>query len=77
VRSRYLYPLTAHRPERQDSVVQYETAIKADEFLVMARGSADEMGRAKTILATMSPSHLAMHVRADVAEALEKARGAA
>jgi hypothetical protein len=77
VRSRYLYPLTAHRPERQDSVVQYETAIKSDGFLVMAHGSADEMGRAKTILATMSPSHLAMHAGADVGEAPEKARGAA
>ena len=39
----------------KDSVLAYETAIKADDFLVMARGSADEMARAKTILATTSP----------------------
>ena len=29
----------------KDSVLAYETAIKADDFLVMARGSADEMTR--------------------------------
>ena len=32
----------------KDSVLAYETAIKADDFLVMARGSADETARAKT-----------------------------
>ena len=29
----------------KDSVLAYETAIKADDFLVMARGTADEMAR--------------------------------
>jgi len=42
-------------------VLAYETAIKADDFLVMARGSADEMARAKTILATTNPSRLDLH----------------
>jgi hypothetical protein len=45
----------------KDSVVQYETAIKADGFLVMAHGSADEMVRAKSILGTSNPSSLAAH----------------
>jgi len=45
----------------KDSVLAYETAIKADDFLVMARGSADEAAGAKTILATTNPSRLDMH----------------
>ncbi|WP_419728882.1 general stress protein [Lichenicola sp.] len=41
-----------------DSVVQYETAIKADGFLVMAHGTAGEMARAKSILAGTNPLRL-------------------
>ena len=44
----------------KDSVIQYETAIKADGFLVMAHGSAQEMARAKTILGATNPSRLDM-----------------
>jgi hypothetical protein len=53
----------------KDSVLAYETAIKADDFLVMARGSADEMARAKTILATTNPSRLDVHEGLDAAKA--------
>ena len=53
----------------KDSVLAYETAIKADDFLVMARGSADEVARAKTILATTNPSRLDVHEGSDVAKA--------
>jgi hypothetical protein len=42
----------------KDSVLQYETAVKADGFLVMAHGSAEEMARAKTILGEAKPSQL-------------------
>ena len=45
----------------KDSVLQYETAIKADSFLVMAHGTAEEMARAKAILATANPSRLDVH----------------
>jgi uncharacterized membrane protein len=45
----------------KDSVLQYETAIKADDFLVMAHGTADEMARAKSILGTSNPSSLTLH----------------
>lgn len=45
----------------KDSVIQYETAVKADGFLVTARGTAAEMARAKTILGTFNPSHLDLH----------------
>ena len=45
----------------KDSVIEYETALKADAFLVMAHGSAAEMARAKDILGTAKPSRLDMH----------------
>ncbi len=45
----------------KDSVIHYEAALKADRFLVMAHGPADEMSRAKTILGTVNPSALDMH----------------
>ena len=45
----------------KDSVLQYETALKADNFLVMAHGTAAEMARAKAILGTTNPSRLDMH----------------
>jgi hypothetical protein len=45
----------------KDSVVQYETALKADGFLVMVHGTAEEIARARTILGTVSPSQLDVH----------------
>jgi hypothetical protein len=45
----------------KDSVIQYETALKADSFLVMAHGTAEEMARAKAILGTVNPSRLDLH----------------
>jgi hypothetical protein len=52
----------------KDSVIQYETALKADSFLVMAHGTAEEMARAKTILGTANPSRVDVHAGAKVAE---------
>jgi hypothetical protein len=45
-----------------DSVIQYEEAIKADNFMVMAHGTAEEMTRAQTILNTLKPLQLNLHV---------------
>ena len=45
----------------KDSVIQYETALKADNFLVMAHGPAEEIARAKTILETANPSCVDVH----------------
>ncbi len=45
----------------KDSVIQYETAVKADSFLVMAHGAAAEIARAKTILAAAKPLRLDVH----------------
>jgi hypothetical protein len=52
----------------KDSVVAYETALKADNFLVMAHGPAEEMARAKAILGTLNPSRIDLHEGADAAE---------
>lgn len=46
----------------KDSVLNYETAIKADGFLVMAHGTAMEMARAKDILGSGHPSNIEHHV---------------
>ena len=51
----------------KDSVLQYETALKADRFLVMAHGTAEEVARAKTILGTVSPLSLEVHAGANSA----------
>lgn len=45
----------------KDSVIQYETALKTDSFLVMAHGTAEEVARAKAILGTVNPSRLDVH----------------
>ena len=48
----------------KDSIVAYETDLKADKFLVMARGPADEMARAKSLLATFKPARVNDHAMA-------------
>ena len=45
----------------KDSVIQYENDVKADNFLVMAHGAADEVARAKSILGTIKPARLNVH----------------
>lgn len=46
----------------KDSIVTYETALKAGEYLVVAHGSADEAAKARNILSTLKPTNLADHV---------------
>ncbi len=55
----------------KDSVIQYETAIKADSFLVMAHGTAEEVSLAKAILGTLKPSRLDVHTGAKAAKPAE------
>jgi len=45
----------------KDSVIEYETALKTDSFLVMAHGPAMEIARAKAILGTVDPSRVDVH----------------
>ena len=56
----------------KDSVIQYEAAVKADGFLVMAHGTALEMARAKAILATSNPSRLDVHAVAKPANSEDR-----
>ena len=49
----------------KNSVLQYETDLKADSFLVMARGPTAEVERAKKLLATSNPSRLDVHATAE------------
>jgi hypothetical protein len=49
-------------------VLQYETAVKADAFLVMAHGSSDEAARAKAILGTANASSVDLYSGTKVAE---------
>jgi hypothetical protein len=56
----------------KDSVLQYESALKADSFLVMAHGSAEEVTRAKAILGTLKPSRLDIHSGAKAAKSADQ-----
>jgi len=55
----------------KDSIVQYETAIRADGFVVMAHGTSEELTRAKDVLVKLSPARLDLHAGAnrDLAQA--------
>jgi hypothetical protein len=48
----------------KDSVLEYETALKADKFLVMAHGSTDDMKRAEDVLGTLKTSKLELYENA-------------
>jgi hypothetical protein len=52
----------------KNSVIQYEVAVKADGFLVMAHGSAEDVDRAKAILATANPARVDAHAGLRAAE---------
>jgi hypothetical protein len=45
----------------KDSVIQFETAVKADSFWMMAHGPAEEVARAKAIIGTYKPSSIDVH----------------
>jgi hypothetical protein len=45
----------------KDSVIEYESALKADGFLVMVRGTEADIARAGAILATAKPARVDTH----------------
>ena len=45
----------------KDSIVQYESAIKSDKFLLLAHGTADEVEKARGIMQTARPVEIAVH----------------
>ncbi len=49
----------------KDSIVHYEADLKADNFLVMAHGTAADMARAKEILGNANPLRMDVHAGAD------------
>jgi len=45
----------------KDSIMQYETALRSDKFLVIAHGMADEITRAKSILESTGAANVVAH----------------
>jgi hypothetical protein len=45
----------------KDSIVKYETALKTDQFLLIANGTAEEVAKAKDILETTHPVSFSTH----------------
>ena len=45
----------------KDSIVKYETALKADQFLLILHGTAAEVAKAKNIVETTHPAQLSLH----------------
>ena len=54
----------------KDSVLDYESALQADQFLVMDHGPADEVARAKAILETSDATRVDVHENAVPAKAV-------
>jgi uncharacterized membrane protein len=46
----------------KDSIVQYESAIKSDKFLLLAHGTQEEVERARGIMRTAQPVDVVVHV---------------
>jgi|SRR5208282_2679795 len=45
----------------KDSILKYESSLKANKFLLMAHGTAAEVAKARDIMQTTRPAELAMH----------------
>jgi hypothetical protein len=45
----------------KDSIVKYETALKADQFVLIAHGTAAEVAKAKDIIETTHPAQVSLH----------------
>ncbi|MDR3454898.1 MAG: hypothetical protein P4L96_19205 [Rhodoferax sp.] len=45
-------PSPLGRPHTAHEAIKYETALKADKFVLMVHGSAEEQAKARTVLAS-------------------------
>ena len=45
----------------KDSIVKYEAALKTDQFLLIAHGTAAEVAKAKDIIETTHPAQCSLH----------------
>src|SRR5580692_8734478 len=52
----------------KDSIVQYEAALKADKFLVLAHGTGEDVAKARGILQTTHPLDITTHSERDQPE---------
>ena len=52
----------------KDSVVKYETAIKAGKFMLIAHGTADEVQKARAILQTSGAEQVNVHQQEEQTE---------
>jgi hypothetical protein len=53
----------------KDSVLRYDVALKADKFLLIAHGTADEVAKAKEIIGRTSPVEVNVHADAKLQSA--------
>ncbi len=51
----------------KDSIVKYETALKTDQFLLIAHGTAAEVAKAKDIIENTHPAYCTLHTAEAVA----------
>ena len=51
----------------KDSIVKYEAALKEDQFLLIAHGTAAEVAKAKDIIETTHPAYCTLHAAEAVA----------
>jgi len=51
----------------KDSIVQYEAALKTDQFLLIAHGTAGEVAKAKEIIDSTHPADCTLHTAEAVA----------
>jgi len=51
----------------KDSIVKYEAALKIDQFLLIAHGTATEVAKAKEIIDSTHPAYCALHTAEAVA----------
>ena len=50
----------------ENSIIQYETSIRAGNFMMLVHGTKDEVTRAKSILSTSGASNTQLHITAPV-----------
>jgi hypothetical protein len=54
----------------KDSVMNYETALKSDQFILMAHGTTNEVAHARRILQTTNPHAIETHAAAEEPQAV-------
>ena len=54
----------------KDSIVIYESAVKAGKYVVVAHGTSQEVAKAKDIMSTLKPSGLTDHTLEPAAAAV-------